>query len=100
MCWTISTVRASQSSRKASLGRISSRWAGPYRSAYAGSATSESKRIPPLKKNQCSARWLDAPITMDCARTASASSRTTSRPGPMAAAFQRVSSESYMTKPS
>ena len=56
--------------------------------------------MPPLKNHQCSARWLEAPGTIAWSRTASASSLTTSRPGPICAAFHRLRSVAYMANPS
>src|SRR5450756_1999635 len=69
-------------------------------SCSAGSRTSESKRMPPFMKNQCSARWVEAPRTIHASSAASSSSPRTSRPGPSFAAVQRERPLSYIAKPS
>ena len=50
--------------------------------------------------HQCSARWEEVPNTNDCDRAAAARSPITSRCGPIALAFHRLRSVSYIAKPS
>ena len=51
-------------------------------------------------KNQCSMRWEETPSVIPSASTASFSAPTTSRCGPISAAFQCESADLYIWNPS